>query len=52
MYTVAWLIIGNFEALLSPVKFVHKYPTTVRCRESHVEHFGPNSLFVHLLEVI
>ena len=52
MYTDAWLIIGNHEALLPPVQFVYKYPTTMECRKSHVEHFGTNSLFIHVLEVI
>ena len=36
------LIIFKFAALLYAVHFVYKFPTTVGCRESHVEHFDPN----------
>ena len=51
MYTSAKLIINKFEALLFPVKFVYNYRTTVGCTETDMEHFGPNDLFVHLLEL-
>ena len=35
MYSTAYLTIGNFEALLSLVQFVYKYPTTVGIRKTH-----------------
>ena len=42
MHTAAQLIIGKFKALLSPVLFVYRFPTTVEIRGCHVEHFVLN----------
>ena len=42
MYTAAYLIICKFEALVSPIQFVYRFPTTVGVRESHLKHFGLN----------
>ena len=51
MFIAVQLLIVKFEALPQLVHLVYGDLTTVRCRESHVEHFDSNGLFVHHEEV-
>ena len=48
MFIAVQLLIVKFAALPQLVHLVYGDPTTVGCRESHVEHFDPNGLFVQL----
>ena len=51
MFKVVQLIIGKFTALPWLVHQLYTVPSAVGLTESHVEHFDPNGMFVHLWEV-
>ena len=51
MFKAVQLIIGKFAAQPWLVHKLYTVPTAVGLTESHVDHFDPNGMFVHLPEV-
>ena len=51
MFKAVQLIIGKFAALPWLVHQLYTVPTAVGLKESHVEPFDPNNMFVQLWEV-
>ena len=51
MFKAVQLIRGKFEALPQLLHQLYTVPTAVGLKESHVDNFDLNGMFVHLPEV-